>query len=200
MTDSLPFSQACENNRQPILDQLSQLLTEPATVLEIGTGTGQHAEYLASRLPHLHWLPTDHPDNLWMCRQRLEHADLANMDDPRLLDVGVSPWQLPQFDHAFTANTSHIMAWEEVCRMFEGVSERLDAGGTFCLYGPFNYQGRYTSDSNRDFDRYLRAQAGHMGLRDIDDVTALASGLGLELRRDASMPANNRFLVFTRIQ
>ncbi len=84
--------------------------------------------------------------------------------------------------------------------MFEGVSERLDAGGTFCLYGPFNYQGRYTSDSNRDFDRYLRAQAGHMGLRDIDDVTALASGLGLELRRDASMPANNRFLVFTRIQ
>lgn len=200
MADSLPFSQACENNRQPILEQLGQVLTEPATVLEIGTGTGQHAEYIASRLPHLHWLPTDHPDNLWMCRERLEQADLANIDDPRLLDVGNRPWQLPPFDHAFTANTSHIMAWEEVCRMFEGVAERLPVGGTFCLYGPFNYHGTFTSESNRDFDRYLRARAGHMGLRDIDQVTALASELGLALKHDAGMPANNRFLVFEKIR
>lgn len=198
MVDSLPFSQSCENNRQPILEQLRALFLEPGTVLEIGTGTGQHAEYMASRLPHLHWLPTDHPDNVWMCQQRLERADLANVDSPRSLDVGGWPWTLPCFEYAFSANTAHIMSWEEVVGMFSGIAEGLGSGGRFCLYGPFNYQGKYTSDSNQQFDQYLRSRAEHMGIRDMDDLTDMASGLGLSLLKDAGMPANNRLLVFGR--
>ena len=199
MSDPLPFSQACENNRQPILERLREVLTAPATVLEIGAGTGQHAEYFASRLPHLHWLPTDHPDNLGMCRQRLEQADLANVEDPRGLDVGALPWQLPAFDHAYSANTAHIMAWKEVRAMFAGIGEGLLEGGSFLLYGPFNDQGRFTSQSNRQFDAQLRRQHPHMGLRNLQDLETLAADHGMSLYRNWPMPANNRLLLFRKM-
>ncbi|GGY70557.1 DUF938 domain-containing protein [Marinobacter zhanjiangensis] len=198
MSDSLPFSQACKNNRQPILDQLTDVVTGPAVVLEIGTGTGQHAEYFAGQLPHVRWLPTDHPDNVWMCRQRLVLADLPNVAAPIALNVSERPWPLPAFDHAYSANTAHIMAWEEVCDMFGGVAEGLGEGGCFCLYGPFNDQGGYTSDSNRQFDRHLRARLPHMGLRNLQDLEALAAGLGMSLYRNLEMPANNRLLIFRK--
>lgn len=198
MSDSLPFSQACENNRQPILEPLTGLLTRPAVVLEIGTGTGQHAEYFAAQLPHLRWLPTDHPDNVWMCRQRLEQADLPNVEAPVALNVSDRPWSLPAFDHVYSANTAHIMAWEEVCDMFGGVAEGLDEHGYFCLYGPFNDHGKFTSDSNRQFDQHLRARLPHMGLRNRQDLEAMAADLGMSLYRDLEMPANNRLLVFRK--
>ena len=198
MSDPLPFSQACENNRQPILEQLSKLLTGPATVLEIGTGTGQHAEAFAGQLPHLRWLPTDHPDNIWMCRRRLELADLPNVEAPVALDVSDRPWPVPAFDHVYSANTAHIMAWEEVCDLFGGVADGLKEDGTFVLYGPFNNHGEFTSDSNRQFDQNLRARAAHMGLRNLQDLETLAASLGMSLYRNLEMPANNRLLLFRK--
>lgn len=198
MSDPLPFSQACENNRQPILEQLAEVLTGPGTVLEIGSGTGQHAEYFASKLPHLRWLPTDHPDNVWMCRQRLEQADLPNVEAPVALNVSDRPWPLPAFDHVYSANTAHIMAWEEVSSMFGGVAEGLNADGYFFLYGPFNDHGQFTSESNRQFDQHLRGRHSHMGLRNLQDLAAMAEDTGMSLYRNLEMPANNRLLVFRK--
>ncbi|QIB64266.1 DUF938 domain-containing protein [Kineobactrum salinum] len=198
MSVEKPFSQASANNRQPILEQLQQVFATPGTVLEIGTGTGQHAEYFAAALPHLQWQPSDHPEALWMCRQRLREAGLDNILEPLALDVGVTPWPVTACDAAFSANTAHIMAWPEVQAMFRGVAGLLPAEAVFCLYGPFNYQGKYTSDSNRRFDHYLRSQAEHMGIRDIADLKALAADLGMILEADHSMPANNRLLVWRR--
>ncbi len=199
MSNTLPFSQACENNKQPILEVLADRFTLPTTVLEIGAGTGQHAEHFARQLPHLTWIPTNHPDSLWMCQERVARSGLDNVRPPRALDVGDTTWDLPPFDHAYSANTAHIMAWKEVEAMFKGVGERVAGGGFFCLYGPFNYYGEFTSTSNRQFDQHLRSQAPHMGIRDLDDIKTLAIGVGLELVNDMPMPANNRLLVFSRI-
>ncbi len=196
MATELPFSQACENNKVPILDILREVFVSPARVLEIGTGTGQHAVHFARSLPHLHWQPSDHPDAAHLCRLRLEQAELPNILPMMELDVGRKPWPVSSIDGAFSANTAHIMAWSEVEQMFHGIGERLTAKGAFCLYGPFNEQGRFTSDSNRQFDQHLKARAPHMGIRDLDDMNELAKAEGMMLEDNIAMPANNRLLVF----
>ena len=196
MATELPFSQACENNKAPILEALCKVLDMPARVLEIGTGTGQHAEHFARSLPHLQWQPSDHPDAAHLSRLRLKQAKLPNILPILEIDVGREPWPVAGIDGAFSANTAHIMAWTEVEQMFHGIGERLTAKGAFCLYGPFNVQGRFTSESNRQFDQYLRARAPHMGIRDLDDMNDLAEAEGLLLEGDIAMPANNRLLVF----
>lgn len=196
MATELPFSQACENNQAPILDVLLEVFDQPARVLEIGTGTGQHAVHFARALPHLKWQPSDHPDAAHLSRLRLEQAGLPNLLPILNLDVGASPWPITEFDGVFSANTAHIMAWPEVEKMFQGIGNRLTLNGTFCLYGPFNYQGSFTSDSNRQFDQHLRTRAPQMGIRDLDDLNILARAEGLMLEDDVAMPANNRLLVF----
>ncbi|UDL05598.1 DUF938 domain-containing protein [Marinobacter sp. CA1] len=194
-----PFSQACENNKSPILAQLTQWLPERGRVLEIGTGTGQHAVHFAAALPDLIWQPSDHPDNAGLCRPWLQEAGLDNLAEPVALDVGRRPWAIPRpIAAVYSANTAHIMAWPEVEAMFAGVAELLPQAGVFCLYGPFNYQGRYTSDSNRQFDEHLRARQASMGIRDLDDLVALGHRVGLVLEEDAAMPANNRLLLWRR--
>lgn len=195
---NLPFSRASENNKHPILQQLRRFLTEPAVVLEIGTGTGQHAEHFAGHLPHLHWLPTDHPDTLDACRRRLARANLSNMSAPGPLDVSVHPWNVPPFDHVYSANTAHIMSWAEVRDMFRGAGHGLAAGGYFCLYGPFSEHGCHTSASNAQFDQQLRVRAPHMGIRDLSDLEALAEEHGMCLYRKLEMPANNQLLLFRK--
>lgn len=196
MATELPFSQACENNKAPILDVLCEVFDSPARVLEIGTGTGQHAEHFARSLPHLQWQPSDHPDAAHLSRLRLEQAELPNILPMMELDVAREPWPVSSIDGAFSANTAHIMAWTEVEQMFHGIGERLTAKGAFCLYGPFNVRGRFTSESNRQFDQHLNARAPHMGIRDLDDMNDLAEAEGLLLEGDIAMPANNRLLVF----
>ncbi|PPI85439.1 methylase [Marinobacter maroccanus] len=197
MQKEKPFSQACENNKAPILEKLTELFKRPGTILEIGTGTGQHAVHFASHLPHLVWQPTDHPQNVQISHAWINDSNLTNINAPIALNVLNGDWSgLPAIDGAFSANTAHIMAWEEVEAMFRGVAGALPKEGIFCLYGPFSYGGRHTSESNARFDLSLRTQAPHMGIRDMEDLKVLGETTGLVLAEDFEMPANNRFLVW----
>lgn len=194
-----PFSQACENNKGPILEKLADLFNQPGTILEIGTGTGQHAVHFARHLTHLTWQPSDHPQNARLCLPWLEEAALANINPPLALNVTDGDWSsLPAIHGVFSANTAHIMAWEEVEAMFHGVARILPTDGRFCLYGPFRYNGQHTSESNERFDRSLRMQAGHMGIRDRENLERLGRSAGLVISEDFGMPANNRLLVWRK--
>ncbi|MEP1214893.1 MAG: DUF938 domain-containing protein [Marinobacter sp.] len=198
MAHDKPFSQACENNKQPILERIRSIFTSPGTILEIGTGTGQHAVHFASALPHLVWQPSDRPGASHHCLGWIKDAALTNLLPPVTLDVASERWPLDHLDGAYSANTAHIMAWEEVEAMFSGLAERMTTGMPFCLYGPFSYGGRHTSDSNRQFDHHLRSQAPHMGVRDMDDLLDLAERASFRLESDYEMPANNRLLVWRK--
>lgn len=195
MTD-LPFSQACENNKAPILERLRKVFTAPGKVLEIGAGTGQHAEHFAAAMPHLQWQPTDHPSAAHLARPRLEQAALPNVLPIIELDVATEHWPVEDFRWVFSANTAHIMAWEQVAQMFRHIGGSLPNDGAFCLYGPFNQNGQYSSESNQQFDQHLRARASHMGIRDLEDLSALAQSANLTLKEKHTMPANNQLLVF----
>lgn len=206
MQTSKPFSQACENNRQPILEVLQQTLPEPewrrARVLEIGSGTGQHAAFFAHHLPWLQWQPTDQARYLPGCRQwvvEAREAGAENILDPLELDVLAPAWPVAGAEAAFSANTTHIMQWPAVEALFRGLARRLPPAGVFCLYGPFRYHGEHTSDSNDCFDRYLRQRDPGMGIRDLADLLPLAADAGFRLAADHAMPANNRTLIWQRI-
>lgn len=198
MTATKPFSQACENNKDPILGVLREVFNAPGRVVEIGSGTGQHAVHFGRHLTHIQWQPTDVADNLPGIRAWLAEAGLPNVDVPLELDVDHSPWPVAEADGVFSANTAHIMGWPEVMALFRGVAGLLPVGGAFCLYGPFADGGRHTSDSNARFDASLRQRDGRMGIRDLDDLRRLASDVGLVLEADHPMPANNRTLVWRR--
>ena len=196
--DPKPFSAACERNREPILAVLRTHFADRRDVLEIGSGTGQHAAYFAAQLPHLVWHASDRAANLPGIRQWLDEAALPNTPPPLALDVARGPWPRRHFDAAFSANTLHIMAWQEVQAMFAGLDAQLSRDAKLVVYGPFNYGGRYTSPSNAEFDRSLKAQAAHRGIRDFAAVERLAHAAGFVLAEDAAMPANNRCLVWQR--
>ena len=192
------FSPACERNSAAILQAITPVLADCSKVLEIGSGTGQHAAYFASHLPQLQWQTSDRRENHPSILAWKEEAGLANLLAPLELNIGHSSWPTENYDAVFTANTCHIMAWAEVVMMFSGVVSLLRAGGRFCIYGPFNYQGHFTSSSNYQFDVSLKQQASHMGIRDMDDIEPMAEQMGLHLQDDIAMPANNRLLVFIK--
>jgi hypothetical protein len=185
-----PFSEASERNRAPILTVLKRIFAKTRCVLEIGSGTGQHAAYFAAALPHLVWQASDVAEHLAGIREWI--ADPAPIE----LDVD-KPWPAVNADAAYSANTCHIMSWAQVQKMFEGVG-KINSLKTFCLYGPFNYHGRHTSESNARFDAMLRARDPASGLRDFEAIDALAQSVGLVLQEDNAMPANNRLLVFRK--
>ncbi|MFN7782764.1 MAG: DUF938 domain-containing protein [Lysobacterales bacterium] len=195
----LPFSPACERNREPIIAALRTHLATPARVLEIGGGTGQHAEFFAAHLPHLHWQSSDRVDCLPGLTARIAQAALPNLPAPFELDVARHElWPVLRFDAAYTANTVHIMGWSEVERLFALLGEVLEPKSTLIVYGPFNYGGRFTSESNAAFDAQLRADDPKRGIRDFEAVDALARAQGFALSADIAMPANNRCLVWRR--
>lgn len=196
-TDDKPYSQACEENKRPILAVIAPLFAEAGRVLEIGSGTGQHAVFFAASLPHLIWQTSDLARNLPGIRSWLDEAALPNLPPTLPLDV-TAGWPDERYDGVFSANTAHIMAEVQVCAMFRGVGRVLRGGGHFALYGPFNVGGRFTSESNRRFDATLRARNPEMGLRDRDFLVRLGSENGLELIADHPMPVNNRTLVWQR--
>jgi cyclopropane fatty-acyl-phospholipid synthase-like methyltransferase len=194
----LPFSEACERNKGPILDVLRVSFAGRAQVLEIGSGTGQHAVHFATTLTHVTWHPTEQLKYLSDLTSRIKLEGPPNLRPPTLLDVNQSVWPLRSVDAIFSANTLHIMGWAEVQSMFRGLDAVLAARGVLCVYGPFRYGGRYTSESNRDFDRMLQERDPLSGLRDVHDLSALAERYGLLLTEDHDLPANNRVLVFSR--
>lgn len=193
-----PFSQACENNKEPILAVLRRHLGDVRDVLEIGSGTGQHAVFFAAQLPHLIWQTSDLPANHDGIQAWIRSARLGNVHPPLALDVGVQPWPVVSSSAVFSANTAHIMSWPMVEALVAGVGRVLRSGGRFCLYGPFNYGGRYTSDSNARFDEWLRMRDAESAIRDFEAVDRLARDAGLQLLEDNAMPANNRLLVWRR--
>jgi cyclopropane fatty-acyl-phospholipid synthase-like methyltransferase len=197
--DTLPFSPACERNREPILALLREHLAAPSRVLEIGGGTGQHAEFFAACLPHLLWQSSDRADYLPGLAARIRYAALPRLPAPVELDVARRElWPELRFDAAYSANTLHIMGWSEVEHFFAMLGEVLEPASTLIVYGPFNYGGRFTSDSNAAFDAQLRADDPKRGIRDFEAVDALARAQGFVLSADIEMPANNRGLVWKR--
>jgi cyclopropane fatty-acyl-phospholipid synthase-like methyltransferase len=194
----LPFSEACERNKGPILDVLRIALAARSHVLEIGSGTGQHAVHFAAHLPHLTWHPTEQLAYLADLTARVKSEGGKNLRAPTLLDVRQSVWPLRQVDAIFSANTLHIMSWSEVTDMYRGLAGILSPQGILCIYGPFRYSGRYTSPSNQEFDRMLRERDPNSGLRDLEELTALAAQYGLRLQADHDLPANNRLLEFIK--
>lgn len=193
-----PFSESCVQNREPILAVLREIFADCRQVLEIGSGTGQHAVYFGAALPHLVWQSADVPLHHAGIRAWLDEAALPNVRPPIALDVSQPGWRSGRYDAVFSANTLHIMSWPEVEAFFEGVGEVLAPGGVLAVYGPFNSNGAYTSESNARFDAWLKARDPASGVRDFEAVDALARAQGLVLRQDIAMPANNRTLVWRR--
>jgi SAM-dependent methyltransferase len=195
-----PFSQACENNKEPIRQVLAQYFDRPGEVLEIGSGTGQHSIYMAQHLPYLMWQPSDVTAQLPVIRawcDTLEHHVLSHLLPPLALDVN-QPWPQQQYDYIFTANTLHIVSWEEVQKILQGVDQHLKHGGRFCVYGPFNYEGKFTSVSNERFEQCLKSRDTASGIRDFEALQVYADRLGWRLLDDIEMPANNRCLVWQK--
>lgn len=198
-----PFAPACERNRGPILGVLQRSFADRRAVLEIGSGTGQHAVHFAQAMPWLQWQASDRSEHLPGIRAWLDEAALVNTPPPLTLDVAGGAWpagslDTARFDAAFSANTLHIMGWPEVEAFFAGLDRTLAADAVLAVYGPFNYGGDYTSASNRAFDAWLKARDARSGIRDFEAVDALARGAGFDLAEDAAMPANNWCLVWRR--
>jgi cyclopropane fatty-acyl-phospholipid synthase-like methyltransferase len=193
--DDLPFSQASENNKLPILQVLTQHLPAIQSLLEIGGGTGQHAVFFAAQFPNLRWQSSDLPTNVYSLNLRLQRASLPLA---LALDVNDSSWGVEQFDAIFSANSLHIMSPSSVEKFFVGVGHHLKPAGLLFVYGPFKYGGDFTSDSNVQFDLWLKHRDPLSGIRDFEWINKLAQAVGLRLLQDNSMPANNQLLVWRR--
>lgn len=192
-----PFAAACARNQDPILEVLRAALAESRSVLEVGSGTGQHAVHFARALSHLTWHTSDLDVNHDGIRAWLDEAALPNTTGPHSLDVGGN-WTVPDVDAVFTANTLHIMDWALGKRFLARVGEVLPPNGTLCVYGPFNYNGTYTAPGNAQFDIWLKNNYPSGGIRHFEDVCAEAEAADLTLVTDHAMPANNRLLQFRR--
>jgi hypothetical protein len=194
-----PFSQACINNRGPISGILERVFADKRNILEIGSGTGQHAVWFASKMPHLSWQTSDQAQYHGGINQWIGECPSPNLLAPIPLNVLTDPWPTSAYDGIYSANTAHIMPWEAVVAMFAGVGDRLVSNGIFCLYGPMKYQGELDAQSNVQFDQRLQQQLPHQGIREFHDINRLALAAELVLLEDNAMPANNRLLVWQKI-
>ncbi|PPJ40884.1 MULTISPECIES: DUF938 domain-containing protein [unclassified Pseudoxanthomonas] len=197
MTIEKPFAPSCERNQDPILEVLQRHFGDTRRVLEVGSGTGQHAVHFAAAMPNVSWQASDRADYLPGIALWLDEAALANTPPAVELDVD-GRWPDAMFDAVFTANSLHIMGWPQVEAFFAGVGAVLEPGGLLVVYGPFNVGGEFTSESNRAFEQWLKDRDPVSGIRDIEAVDALARGIGLVRVEDNAMPANNRCIVWQR--
>ncbi|MEX0619614.1 MAG: DUF938 domain-containing protein [Pseudohongiellaceae bacterium] len=193
----LPYSQASENNKRPIEDVLRRHSMYP-TVLEIGSGTGQHGEYFAIRFPEVRWQMTDVEAHVPDLNRRAEAAGLPNLPAALVLDVTQAEWPCEAHHAIFTANTLHIMPFASVERFFSGVARYLEPQGLLFVYGPFKYRGEFTTSSNAQFDLWLKQRDSRSGIRNFESVDSLARKAGLVLLEDNAMPANNQLLVWRK--
>lgn len=191
-----PSSEACERNREPILEILRRVFADRSSVLEFGSGTGQHAVHFGAALPQLEWQTSDLAASHAGIRLWLDEAQLSNVLAPIDLDVCSDDWRVGTYDGFFSANVVHIAGWDAVQAMFRGIDRHRAEDCVLVCYGPFKYGGRHTSRSNENFDMWLRGRDPQSGIRDFEAIDALARGIGLSLIEDNAMPANNRLLVW----
>ena len=192
----LPYSEACERNKGPILEVLRVAFADCTHVLEVGSGTGQHAVHFATDMPWLVWQPSERAEEMPGLRKRIFNEGPKNLRAPVVIDVTQPPWDVRKVDGIFTANTLHIMHWPQVEAFFAGLPAIAKSGAVLAIYGPFRYGGACTSGSNESFDALLRARDPGSGIRDFEAVDALARRAGFTLVADHPMPANNQTLVW----
>jgi len=189
-----PFSESCIQNQAEIASILIELLSDKKYVLEIGSGTGQHAVHFAEHLPHLVWQTSDQIQYHKGIQLWLDEANLDNTKSPLTLDVSQANWPELKVDAMFSANAVHIMSWENVTDYFNKGAKLIDKKGLFILYGPFNYNGQFTSESNANFDNWLKSRDSNSGVRDFEALDELANNNHMTLKNDFEMAANNRIL------
>ncbi|MBL4762724.1 MAG: DUF938 domain-containing protein [Gammaproteobacteria bacterium] len=192
-----PYSSACDQNRQPIERVLANHLGQRTRLLELSSGTGQHAVYFSAALPQITWQPSDVEPAIAGIQAWVNEAALPNILTPIALNVD-GDWPGSSYDVVFSANAVHIMGWDSVLAMFKGIDRVLERGGLLFLYGPFNYHGKFTSESNAGFDVWLKQRDPVSGVRDFEALDLLANQQGMHLLADHEMPANNRTLVWEK--
>lgn len=195
-----PFSQACENNKVAIADALGAYLRGVEQVIEIGSGTGQHAVYFAERFPDVVWQPSDVAKNHEGIRTWIIEAGLENIREPLELDISAATWGASAQSAIYLSNVVHIIEPHLVERLFVHIDGTLAPEGLLFMYGPYNYGGRFTSDGNQRLDDWLKSLHPDYGIRDFEQIDQLARNRGLMLLDDVTMPANNRLLIWRRVK
>jgi cyclopropane fatty-acyl-phospholipid synthase-like methyltransferase len=198
MNSQLPYSEACEKNKTSILKVFQKHVKKQKTLLEIGSGSGQHAAFFAERFPNLVWQSSDVTETLYSLNLRLVESRLKNLPEALPVNVDNLLWSKDKYELIFTANSLHIMSESSVRNFFLGLPKVLEDFGLVLIYGPFKYKGQFTTESNAEFDNWLKARDLRSGIRDFESVNFLAKEAGLELIEDATMPANNQLLVYSK--
>lgn len=197
----IPFSAAADRNKDPILNVLKEVIRfEDRNLLEVGAGSGQHAVYMAPFFPKMDWTPTEINENLAQLRERIKQSKISNIVTPYRMKVGDDDFPIRTYDIILTVNTFHIMHWKECKTFIKLVSGRLQEGGRVLIYGPFNYESKFTSESNEEFDKFLKKNDPQSGIRSFEDILSAMVKNGFELIKDYEMPANNRLLAFRRLK
>lgn len=196
----LPSSPAVHRNKEYILEVLNQYIqTENQSLLEIGSGTGEHGVFFAKKFPNLKWQMSDDENNHDLIKAYIQKSTLKNILNPRTYLAAVNPFPNGDYNFVFTANTLHIMPWENAIALFEDLGANLKKNALVFLYGPFNYGGKYTSESNAQFDLWLKERNPASAIRNFEDVQKQMQNNSMELIHDYEMPANNRLLVFKHL-
>ncbi len=194
------FSEACEKNKESILKVLREIIgPQNRRLLEIGSGTGQHAVFLAPFFPHIEWTCSDRKSVLPAMNRRIEESGVSNIRPSFVFEVGKDDFPRLHVDLVFTANTFHIMHWKECKTLIKQLGNRLQKNAKVIIYGPFNYEGKFTAPSNDEFDQWLKSHDPQSGIRSFEDVHKAMIKQGFEFVKDYEMPANNRMLIFNRL-
>lgn len=198
LNDRLLFSQACEKNKEPILKVLKEYVSDQESLLEIAGGTGQHGEFFAKSFPNIVWQTSDLPDAVTDLNLRISEANLQNLPRALTLDVNDPNWNVKKYELLFTANSLHIMSEESVENFFSRIPDALQQSALVFIYGPFKYDGKFTTESNAEFDEWLKEKDRRSGIRDFEVISELAISAGFSFVADVQMPSNNQLLVFSR--
>lgn len=193
-----PFAPSCERNRGPILNILNSCLKGHKRLLEVGSGTGQHAVYFAPKFEGLTWITSDRAENHQGIKAWLDEAKLPNIEGPLSFNLGEDSFPAANIDAVYTANTFHIMPFEMVSELISLSGANLEKDSVFIVYGPFTYEGKFTSTSNEEFDQILRQRASHQGIREFNEIKQMFEKAGFDFKEDIAMPANNQTLIFKK--
>ncbi|MAD46662.1 MAG: methylase [Oceanospirillaceae bacterium] len=196
--NNLPVAESCLRNQQAIYEVLSQELADDAVVLELGSGTGQHAAFMTPRLPRLRWQPSELAENIPAINAWREHIGRENFLPPLILDIAQDLWPVKQVDAVFSANLVHFVGWDKVRAMMAGIGRVLKPAGRAIFYGPYNYHGEFTSEGNRQLDEWLKSRDPSSGIKDFEQIQMTARKEKLRLLKDIAMPANNRILILQK--